>query len=398
MVTVQRYRDRYQTRFNSPRMSTHEMRDVRFLPFNKLDSRLDGLAVQIGGPCDLLHAHNRVPLVSKRFIATHESGVPRLYGLRADSLIGKLLQNRLRSGACRRIIAMSHYGNREMHMIQQAYGAGDELAHKQMVRHPNIDIPDMEDLLVDDDFERLRIVFVGGHFGRKGGCSVVRLAEMVNDRNLPIDVTIVSSLVCGDSVWTDPTDPDFFEPYLNLLSLPNVTFHKTLPNDELRALMATSHFSALPTLADTFGFSTIESMASYTPVIGTAACALPEFIADDVNGILVDLPVTPTGRWDRPDYNLRHTARYATYYRDTVETVAEALLQRLEPMIGAAERNRDMRRMARHTAKRQFCAQKASEDWDRLYDRVVQESTRDPVILDPVEDWSSPEHPVLDAY
>lgn len=395
MLTVQRFRDRYQTRFNTPRMSSHDMRDVRFVPFNKIDQRLDGVTVPIGGRSDLIHAHNRVPMTGRRFIITHESGVPRQYGLSKDSFVVRILQARLRSGACRRVIAMSHFGNREMLAFQREFGLEGQLEHKQMVRHPNIDIPDVEDTLGGDDFQQLRLLFVGGHFGRKGGCSVVRLAEMAAERNLPVHFTIVSSLTCGDEIWTDPTETGFFDPYLKLLDLPNVTFHESLPNSELRQIMASAHFSLLPTLDDTFGFSTIESMAAYTPVIGTAVCALPEFIADEANGVLIELPVTETGRWIHPGYSERHTAAYANHFRDAVEHVAEAMLARLEPLIGNVEKNRAFRRQARFTAERQFCAKKAGADWDQLYNRVVKEPTKDEVVLDPVEDWSSPETPVL---
>lgn len=396
MLTVQRFRDRYQTRFNTPRVSSHKMRDVRFLPFNKIDQRLDGVTVPIGGPSDLIHAHNRVPMTGRRFIITHESGVPRQYGLSKDSLVVRMLQARLRSGACRRIIAMSHFGNREMLFLQRQFGLEGQLAHKQMVRHPNIDIPDMDDALADDDFQHLRLLFVGGHFGRKGGCSVVRLAEMAAERDLPVHFTIVSSLACGADIWTDPTETDFFQPYLKLLELPNVTFHESLPNAELRQIMATAHYSLLPTFDDTFGFSTIESMAAYTPVIGTAVCALPEFIADDENGVLIELPVTETGRWIQPGYSERHTTAYANHFRDAVEHVADEMLARLEQLIGNVAKNRELRRRARLTAERQFCAKKAGADWDRLYNRVVSESTKAEVVLDPAEDWSSPETPVLD--
>lgn len=197
----------------------------------------------------------------------------------------------------------------------------------------------------------------------------------------------------GESVWSDPTDPGFLEAYTRLLSLPNVSHFPGLPNAEARELMGKSHFTLLPTFEDTFGFSAIESMAEYTPVIATGICALPEVVVPGRNGQLLQLEHTDPGIWVRPHTSERHTAAYAAYYRDTVEDLADQAVEYLKTVIGKPEILRALRANARLTAERMFSAEVAGRRWDDLYERVAHEDTRSLAVCDPALDRSSPESP-----
>jgi glycosyltransferase involved in cell wall biosynthesis len=395
-VRVSVLRDRYPTAFSSPRHSRHDVRRRWFVPFNKLQSKLDGFTLM--PPCDgsdFVHVVNRIPFGARKMICSFESHIPRKFGLAEDAILTRMMLNEITSNRCRRLVGMSHFAKRTALAMHEGTPAYDVIKAKMMVQHPNVELGQEGDRLKGDDASKLVLTFVGGHFVRKGGCVAVRIAEKAIEQGLPIEVNIVSSLKAGKDVWSDPTDPDFLKKYLDLLELPNVNHEPGLPNEKARELMGRSHFTLLPTFEDTFGFSAIESMAEYTPVIGTSVCALPEVIYHGRNGYLLRLEQDELGEWVRPDKTERHTEAYTQIYHDTIEMLADEALEYLKPLIGKPEALAAMRADARYTAEKMFSADVAGQRWDDLYERVSRESVRTPAVCDPVLDQSSPESPAF---
>jgi glycosyltransferase involved in cell wall biosynthesis len=392
-------RDRYPTAFNSPRNSRHDVRSRLFVPFNFLKSQFDGFTLMSPfNGADLVHVVNRIPFGSRRMICSFESHIPRHFGMADNSLLTKLMMREIASNRCRRLVGMSHFAKRTTLAMHEGTPAYDLIKSKLMVLHPNVELGRQGDRLEGDDASSLILTFVGGHFIRKGGCVSVRIAEKAIEQGLPIHVNIVSSLQAGASVWSDPTDPDFLETYTKLLALPNVTHYPGLPNEAARDLVGKSHFALLPTFEDTFGFTAIEALAEYTPVIGTGVCALPEVILPGRNGHLLHLEQTELGEWVRPDKTERHTDAYTTYYRDTVEYLADQAIEYLKTVIGKPSVIRGLRRDARFTAKSMFSAEVMGKRWDDLYERVAAEPTNTLPVCDPVLDRSSPESPAFLFY
>jgi len=391
LLRVAVYNDRYPTSFVTPRSSRHQILRKRFVPFNHISSRLEGVTlVAPDRSVDLLHAFNRIPLNSSKFIISFESHLPRQFALRKSGRVASYLRSRIAGPGCRRIIALSHFARRcflDQHADSPDVGL---LTDKLIVRHPNIEIPAGGDAMTNDNAEELILTFVGAHFGRKGGCVAVKIAEKAIERNLPIRVNIVSSLQVGDHIWTDPTSPGFFDPYIKLIGLKNVQHHGVLPNDAVRQLLRNSHFGILATFGDTFGYSALESMSEHTPVLGTKVCALPEFLEDGVNGISLAVRLNEVGDWWSPGYDFRGEADYARYFRDEVERLATEAIDRLTVYIGQPELMAPLRREARRTAEIMFGSGPAGEFLDSLYERVAMERTSDPARFDPALDTSSP--------
>ncbi len=387
-------KDKYQSSFMSPRQSRHLIKRVPFAPFNKLKPQWDGFTLlpPFEGE-DLVHAHNRIPLGARRFICSFESALPRGYGLPATSPLLKIMRSAIENDRCRRVIGMSHYAKREFLKQHEGDPALDALTAKLMVRHPNVAMGPAEDPLAEDEGAHLTVTFVGGHFGRKGGAACVRAAEMALERKLPVTFNIISSLVAGEQVWFDPSVPGFFDPYIAKLTLPNIHHVPSLGNADVRAMMRRSHFTLLPTLGDTFGYSMIESMAEHTPVIGSRICAVPEVVAHDRNGYLLDLPATPTGDWVRPGYFERGTEAFARLYRDANEDMALQMVDLLESLVGQKATLQRLRQGAYRTAERLFSAPTQGALWDNLYERVAGENLRETPRCDPALDISSPEDP-----
>lgn len=377
-------KDRYPMDFMTARHSRHIIDKRRFFLFNAISRKLEGFTFLAPGPrADLVHANNRIPLGASRFVLSFEDTAPRRFGFAQDNMLTRHLNDQIASNKCRRLIAMSGFALRRFLHDQRDNPDLPVLRAKLGVRYPNIVIHDQPDALSGDDCSSLTLTFCGAHFGRKGGCVAVRIAQKAQAAGLPIRINIVSPMVMGESVWTDPPRDGFFDEYKALMTLPNVRHYTGLSNDQLRDLLGRSHFCILTTFADTFGFSSIEAMAAHTPVLATRVCALPEVVEDGVNGILIDMPLDPLGMWLRPAGAPRGSPAYEEYFRAETERIATEALARLTPLIGARDRVARMRRAARQTATTRFDSRTASAWWDALYDQVAAEDlTTAPRALD----------------
>ncbi len=287
---------RYPWRFNSPRQSRHTIEIRNFIPFNKVSQAAEGFTVFNPLPprrFDLVHAFNRIPLGPTPFIIGFESHLPRAFGFEDTAIFGAGTR-RLAEDKCRRIVAISDYARRQF-LDQHEGPEHDGLRHKLQVRYPNLVVPPQSQAFDPGDRSRIKLLFVGNHFARKGGCVALRIAELAQQQGIPLDVEIVSSFEVGPVSWVDPVRTSFFDRDRALLSsLQNVTHHPALPNAQVLSLVAKAHFVLLPTFSDTFGYSAIEAMAHGTPVIATAQGALPEFI-NNRNGILLPLETDTIG-------------------------------------------------------------------------------------------------------
>lgn len=365
---------RYPWQFNGPRHTHHDISRRNFVPMNKIWPRFE--AVTVFNPIppkrfDFIHAFNRIPLEPAPFIIGFESHLPRAYGLEKTRYF-RFLSQVLASKKCRRIIAISEHARRILRFQQSETGLIGQIEPKLGKRFPNIEIPAFEDHMANKPIIPFRLCFIGNHFGRKGGCVAVRMAEKAIEKSIPLEVTIVSTLEAGPGIWTDPERREFFDPYLSLLSLPSVRHFEKLPNWQVQSLLGNSHLSILTTFSDTFGYSAIESMANWTPVLATRQSALPEFITNNENGILLDLPVTELGDWVHSGSANRDTEAFERNYADEIERMAEEGLDAICGLIEAPEKLAALRSAARQTAIDNFCSRSASEYWNRLYQLIAE--------------------------
>lgn len=116
---------------------------------------------------------------------------------------------------------------------------------------------------------KLRILFVGGDFQRKGGtvllhCAVCRAPDIIVDIVTREDVA-------------------------NVAGAAHLTIHRNLKAGapELLALYRNANMFVLPSLGETFGLSIMEAMAMRLPVVTTNIGAIPELVVDGETGILV---------------------------------------------------------------------------------------------------------------
>ena len=314
---------RYPWRFNSPRQSKHSIQTKNFLPLNRIDRRIEGITAFPPSlqRYDLIHAFNRIPIARTPYIIGFESHLPRGFGLEKTPFFRALVQS-LAGERCNGIVAISKFAENTFRMAHSGGEFEADLMTKLETRYPNLELPH-----VTDDppsiSGRIHAVFVGHHFGRKGGCVAVRMAELATSYGIDLHVTIVSALEMGGGIWTDPTRAGFFKDWASRLERPNITWHERLDNDAVQEALRRAHFCLLPTFSDSFGYSALEAMANYCPMIATRQGALPEFIENGVNGLLLDLPVSETNRWVHSSAPNRHTPEFERIFTDEVERSAK---------------------------------------------------------------------------
>lgn len=362
---------RYPWRFNGPRQSRHMITNRPFLPMNKIDERIEGITVfpPSQRSFDLVHAFNRIPIGRKPYLIGFESHLPRAFSLESTAYFRALTRS-LAGKRCMGIVAISRFAERIFRNMHDGSDMSDELFEKLEMRYPNIEIPGIEDQAPDLDGP-LKLVFVGHHFARKGGCVAVRLAELARQAGVDMRITIVSGLAMGGDIWTDPVRDEYYETWADRLERGNITHHPSLPNDQVQILLQGAHFCLLPTFGDTFGYSAIEAMANYCPMIATHQGALPEFIEDGRNGILLDLPIDSDGHWIHSSSPHRDTPGFERLFTDEIERLAETALTRIVGFLNDPASYRALRREARRTIETTFAAKDANEFWDRRYEEAV---------------------------
>jgi glycosyltransferase involved in cell wall biosynthesis len=134
---------------------------------------------------------------------------------------------------------------------------------------PGVDLNVFRPALIPKRSERLRVLFVGGQFARKGGPDLLEAARLFGDQ-------IELDIVTGDEDVAIPA---------------GVTgrVHRGLrpQSDELVSLYRRADIFALPSRGDCMPQAVIEALGCGLPVIATRAGAIPEMVKDGVNGVLV---------------------------------------------------------------------------------------------------------------
>ncbi|MCF4970311.1 glycosyltransferase family 4 protein [Nostoc sp. CMAA1605] len=369
--------------FNSPRHSRHTL--IKSKSINKLKRvwrAFEGLSLwrPIKEDYQLIHSFNGIPYTNKPFIVTTESFLPRTLGYGGD-LLKNILRERLILGNCQKIIAMSNYAVLKFSRQNSNWHSLNTLLKKVNVIPPNIPIKASQpkNYLNGQTFQ---IIFVGGHFARKGGIVALRVAKKAKDRGLPIVVNIVSRLELGSTVYTDCQDESRYKKDIELLELDNVVLHGHIKNQEVLQLLEKSHLQILTTLDDTYGFSLIEGFAVATPAITTNVCALPEFVHHGKNGYILDLELNQYRNWvhiyldEYRDwiYQARRTTdEYWEILDTTYESLAEQALELIVKMIDNPDEYESLSAGALSQAINFHNSYRTNELLDDLYSEVVGE-------------------------
>ncbi|MGR6743386.1 glycosyltransferase [Microbacterium sp. F1-18] len=216
---------------------------------------------------------------------------------------------------------------------------------KTKVVYPSV-MPDApsQDILPATEESPLTVVFVGRDFFRKGGESVLRAIEQVGD-DLNVRATIVSSVDHADYATRWVTDRKIGDIQRRLARERRVTWHRAMPRREIAHLMSTSHVVALPSLADTFGYSLAEGAVMGALPFSSSAQALPEIAGHAGQCVTIDLDTNKEWRGD-PDRE--------GDYDDSIHDLTAGLISLLASARTDPERFAQRRAAARLKSRKMF--------------------------------------------
>ncbi|HEY9874113.1 MAG TPA: glycosyltransferase [Candidatus Obscuribacterales bacterium] len=327
-----------------PRYSRHTLIHPKKFPFGrfpleKIWSPMESLASwqPISSNYQLIHSFNAIPYTKKPFFVTFELFLPYMMSSQRNSrmalIIEDFLKLQLSSDNCKKIIAISNWAKTRFINHLANWPLLSKVINKLEVIHPNFPVL-AENPKNYTNGETLNLLFVGSHFARKGGIVALRLANKAHKMGIPIKINLISQMKYGSQVPTDFPDITRYEEDLKLLNLPNIVFHRRMPNKEVLELLSQSHFQIMATLQDTYGFSVVEGFTVATPAITTNLCALPELVHHGKNGYLLQLPLNKYRQWSNwADSSRIKTDEYWEILDSTYEDLADQALQLLGEFI-----------------------------------------------------------------
>lgn len=315
---------------------------------------------------DLLHTFNVVPIKSwVPFVTTFEHHAPRVPSQHAEireRLIGQLLSRR-----CLGLLAMSQYAMRAFERQHAGDARLTAMRAKVQVMYPTVH--GITPQLKPSDGS-LRLFFVGRDFMRKGMPVVTRAHARLRSQGVPVCTTIASSLNWRPQDYVAP-DADYdLDSERARLNQPGIEYLDKMSNADVLRSMSEAHFTLLPTLHDTFGYSVIESLACGTPVIATNTCALPEIIEDNVSGALLPLNCDMQyGEWEGLAIRNNNSIHYNELYRATIEDLSDKLAERLLQFWEARQEFPSLRNGAANRFDQTFNPVKTRQRLEAFYER-----------------------------
>lgn len=347
-------------------------RDTTFVsrpwtPLKRLGSEsLGAFAILPEPDFDAIHALNAIPVLTRRpYVVTFEDWLPRLFD---DSHFRRLagpLRRQMTRPRCIRLLAMSEYAIRQFRVQNRDAPELEALESKLELLRPAVALSRTEPKPHSRD--KLRLVFVGKDFYRKGGPALLRAHGQLRAAGIPVETSVVSSLFWAEDDYVGPPSAEYVAQERARIDQPGVIHHGPLSNEEVLGLVGGADYLVLPTLHDTFGYVSIEALAAGTPVIATDTCAQPEIVEHGRCGFLLPLEKDDeTGRW--PWLERRLDPGYQEAYEQAIEGLSESLTAILSQ---AWERRGDYEAMsaaALDRVRERFDRDRARQRLEELYD------------------------------
>ena len=258
---------------------------------------------------DILHFSNGISYGRTPWVTTFETFVPRFadlmqryhgkqkFPIKMTPMIAKGIEA-LAQPACKQIIAMSSCAARMQKDIlsELPLDQRESILQKLVVLHPPQEVLREQIQARNYDLANpIRFILVGAGFFRKGGREILQAFDkLIREERTPIKLSIVSSLRL-DTYAAQETETDrvwaleFIQNHSDWID-----YHPSLPNEQVIDLIKTCDIGLLPTWAETYGFSVLESQACGCPVISTDIRALPEINGSKV-GWLIPVPKNDMG-------------------------------------------------------------------------------------------------------
>jgi len=244
---------------------------------------------------DVLHFFNAISYGSKPWLTTSEYVVPRYFSANANVTRKGLLQ--LTKPNFKKLISMSQAAHDyELNFLNENFSdLKDEVIAKMQVILPSqkLLLNNLEDKKTPTNCMVFTLIASNNFFG-KGGKELLNVFDVLLSKKYDIKLNIIPKITYGD--WASQSTKQGYDAAMKIVSkYPNNIFnYDFLPNAEVLKILNETHIGLLPTYAETFGYSALESMASGCPVISTNIFALPEINNNEL-GWLIDVPKQPSG-------------------------------------------------------------------------------------------------------
>lgn len=264
---------------------------VSFLKF-RLTGKIDHFHLNshhrlIRGNISLFHFFNSISSGKIPWITTFETILPRWGAVTQKQLEKGIMM--MADSSCKQLIAMSQCAlDMQKSMLEEKYSSvKNDILSKSIVLHPAQLIPAPS--IIKKPADTLEFCFAGNDFFRKGGDVMLQVFAPLLEKNSHLRLTIISTLSWGD--YASRSTRSDYENALQLIHrFPlQIKLLSRIPNNRVMEVFGRSHVSLLPTLADSYGYSVLESQAASCPVISTDIRALPE-INDTSSGWLLNMP------------------------------------------------------------------------------------------------------------
>ena len=129
---------------------------------------------------------------------------------------------------------------------------------------------------------------------------------------------IISTAASNDYLTPCVTEPHITRVRERLSTHSRIAWYQSLANDKVMTELTAATIGALPTMSDTYGYSSLEAMSLGLPIIGTNVQAGSEIVTPDV-GWRLDLELGADGFW------AHRLGLTWDRYRDTVDYLATGI-------------------------------------------------------------------------
>ncbi len=251
---------------------------------------------------DVYHAFNYICITKKKWVVSYETMVPRFLDVFDDienhtySKKIELYLTKISQKNCLALLPISQCTKNIQDKILENYpNLKKIITDKTFVLYPPQEIICNEVDVEEKNNDKLKFMFVGNDFYRKGGGEVIEAFEQlfISGKLNPNDVEIkLVGDICrkynyahGDFQHGD----DYYKRIESILDkYPSIVIINKIDNNSVIELMKDCNVGILTSWADTFGYSVLEFQATGCPVISTNIRALPEINNNEV-GWVIDL-------------------------------------------------------------------------------------------------------------
>ncbi|MBE5251612.1 glycosyltransferase [Mixta mediterraneensis] len=235
---------------------------------------------------DILHLFNEVAITRHKWLATFETELPRVLPVAGvakheNTELHRLIPHVLKDN-CFGLIAISEATlNIQMKLFKHTPDIAKRMREKTVVLHPPQPLFCQQKL--PRPLGKLRLVFAGNEFYRKGGAEVVlAISQLLEEKKIDesqLDVQLIGELSKRHNIAHRQYQDNeaFYRDIENRIQRYSCFKHQSrMDNAALMELFRNSDLGLLPTWQETYGFSVLEMQSNGCPVITSNVRALPE--------------------------------------------------------------------------------------------------------------------------